>query len=261
MLRTKFNEIIKQAKSNNKIVIGQVAPTVSISGSVKKMGFDYIIESNSQLQQQQHHTIEKQGNDIIRRLYLDKMPVFVSSCPSWTQYMNATHPEFKQLLSYATPPHYATRDSIKDVFSKNDIVIIEIVPPQHISSSSSSSSSSSPTIIADDLAQWLKEDGYDDNNICIIKKNESTLMPLLEYIYEKLTNTKLRKHDVIFKPNVQNPSINESQLEMTLPTCGTKIKIDVAVINGMTDAKDYLNMMRARQVSHHIVEILPIDLQ
>ena len=121
-----LQNIITQ-KSQNKVLIAQVAPAVRVAIGealggrkispkqfvtlLKRVGFDYVFDTTFAADL----TIREEGTELIKRiLNKGKMPMFTSCCPGWIQLAEQSFPDILDHISTCKSPQMMMGAIIKN---------------------------------------------------------------------------------------------------------------------------------------------------
>lgn len=119
--RDDVGKVLEAVEDSDRITIVQIAPAVRsawgepfgvgrdvaterrLAGSLRKIGFDYIFDTNFSADL----TIMEEGSEFLDRLDEIKksgLPMFTSCCPGWVSFMRTQYPEYVSRLSTAKSP-------------------------------------------------------------------------------------------------------------------------------------------------------------
>lgn len=119
--RDDVGRVLEAVEDPDKITIVQIAPAVRTSwgeefglardvatekrlvGSLRKIGFDYIFDTNFSADL----TIMEEGSEFLQRLpeiKEKKLPMFTSCCPGWVSFIRTQYPQYVSRLSSAKSP-------------------------------------------------------------------------------------------------------------------------------------------------------------
>ena len=131
-IRDESNKIY-QAKSEGKVLIGQIAPssrttiaealgeepgivsTGRIVTAMKMIGFDYVFDTDFTADL----TIMEEGNELLQRINNGGvLPMMTSCCPAWVKFCETFYPSYTNHLSSAKSPQQMFGPVIKTYFAE-----------------------------------------------------------------------------------------------------------------------------------------------
>jgi iron only hydrogenase large subunit-like protein len=213
---TNFKQSILNAKLNKKIVIAQVSPII-----YKHHQIVTSLKNKGFDYVFDNSDIVENGIEFLKRYNTGKLPLITSYCPDFLELVNSSYPELKSYLC------------ISEKFATKNIYRVSIMPCRKIAN------------------LFITMDSFivDESTI----NEESTMLASLKCIYKELTGEPLNYIDM--RPNKIIPSIKESTIYIALRN-NTILMIDVAIIYGLEDAKEYIKAMKLGLVKHYFIEIL-----
>ena len=286
------DQVWKALNDPNKLVIAQTAPSIRAAigegfgyepgtyctgkmvTALRKLGFDVVFDTNIGADM----TIIEESNELIRRLNENKnLPLITSCSPGWINFMEKFYPELilnastcrspMQMVSALTKTYYAKLTN-KD---PKDIYMVCIMPcvakkfeierkEQYIDDIKLSDA----VLTTRELVWMIKSYGIDfkklEDGVFDDPLGESTgggdifgttggvMESALRTAYELITKKELK--DVEYK----NVRAVEGLKEATIDMDGKKI--NVAVANGLNNAKVILNRIINKEKEYHLVEIM-----
>ena len=124
----KYLNTFKQHKASGKKLIAQIAPSVRIAlgepfggkvkatqivTSLKKIGFDYVFDTNFSADV----TIIEEANVLIEHIKHGE-PMFTSCCPGWMQFVDSSCPDIKKNVSTCKSPQQMMGSLVKTYFAE-----------------------------------------------------------------------------------------------------------------------------------------------
>lgn len=143
-----IEDVNKDIKDPEKIVVAQIAPSVRVSVSeyfggevaenweekivaaLKKMGFDFVFDVNLGAD----FTTFEEAHDLKDRLSEGKTPLFTSCCPARVKYIEDFHPQLVANITSVRSPQQCLAVLIKTYFAKKqnidpkNISVVSIMP-------------------------------------------------------------------------------------------------------------------------------------
>jgi len=275
-----------------KLVVAQTAPSIraamgegfglepgtSCTGkmvtSLKKLGFDLVFDTNFGADM----TIIEESNELIRRLNKNEnLPLLTSCSPGWINFMEKFYPELIPLASTCRSPMGMVSALTKTYFAKKfnkdpkDIFMVGVMPcvakkfeiqrPEHILDGNPITDA---ILTTRELVWMVKSYGIAFNNLedsnfdnplgestgggDIFGTTGGVMEAALRCAFENITKKKLT--NVEFKDVRAVEGLKESVVEID------GLKLNVAVANGLTNAKSILEKIVSKEKQFHIVEIM-----
>lgn len=284
---------IKEALSNPaKTVVVQYAPAISVSiaeefgmepgkdiagimnAALRKIGFDYVFDTSFAADL----TIMEESNELIKRITENKnLPLITSCCPGWVKYAEEFVPEMLPNLSTCKSPQQMAGAIIKTYFAdkvnlkKEDIYSVAIMPctakkfeAQREEMTDKGISDVDGVLTTREFVKFVKLFGINMHEI----ESETADSPLgirttagklfgasggvaeaaIRTAYHTLTGTELVKFKI---PQIRGL---KGQKEVHLDING--LKIGVAVVNGLVNAKKLLDEIKAGRDDIQFIEIM-----
>jgi len=287
-----FAQIQEALNNPAKRVVVQYAPSISVSmaeelgmepgidingilnAALRKVGFDHIFDSSFSADL----TIMEESAELIHRIQNGGvLPMITSCCPGWVKYAEEFVPEFIPNLSSCKSPqqmmgaiiksHFAAKENLKP----EEIYSVAIMPctakkfeAQREEMTREGSSDVDAVLTTRELAKFLKLFGVDMFNI----KPELVDSPLgfrstagklfgasggvMEAAIRTAYHTLTGKEMVDFQLTALRGF--EGRKETRLNING--LELGVAVVNGMTNAKQLLDEIKAGKNDVHFIEIM-----
>lgn len=284
---------IKEALSNPaKTVVVQYAPAISVSiaeefgmepgkdiagimnAALRKIGFDYVFDTSFAADL----TIMEESNELIKRIIENKnLPLITSCCPGWVKYAEEFVPEMLPNLSTCKSPQQMAGAIIKTYFAdkvnlkKEDIYSVSIMPctakkfeAQREEMTHKGISDVDGVLTTREFVKFVKLFGINMHEI----ESETADSPLgirttagklfgasggvaeaaIRTAYHTLTGTELVKFKI---PQIRGL---KGQKEVHLDING--LKVGVAVVNGLVNAKKLLDEIKAGRDDIQFIEIM-----
>ncbi|NGX49538.1 MAG: NADP-reducing hydrogenase subunit HndC [Candidatus Anoxychlamydiales bacterium] len=276
----------------SKLVIAQTAPSIraamgegfgyepgtQVTGkmvtALKKLGFDMVFDTNFGADM----TIIEESNELIRRLNAkENLPLLTSCSPGWVNYMEKFYPELIPNASTCRSPMQMVSALTKTYFAKKigrdpkDIFMVAVMPcvakkfeierPEHILDGNPLTDAVLTTrelnwMIKSYGIQFKKlQDSEFDNPLGestgggdIFGATGGVMEAALRCAFETITKRKLDK--IEFKDVRAVEGLRESVVEID------GLKLNVAVANGLTNAKSILEKIVNKEKQFHLVEIM-----
>lgn len=284
---------IKEALSNPaKTVVVQYAPAISVSiaeefgmepgkdiagimnAALRKIGFDYVFDTSFAADL----TIMEESNELIKRIIENKnLPLITSCCPGWVKYAEEFVPEMLPNLSTCKSPQQMAGAIIKTYFAdkvnlkKEDIYSVAIMPctakkfeAQREEMTHKGISDVDGVLTTREFVKFVKLFGINMHEI----ESETADSPLgirttagklfgasggvaeaaIRTAYHTLTGTELVKFKI---PQIRGL---KGQKEVHLDING--LKVGVAVVNGLVNAKKLLDEIKDGRDDIQFIEIM-----
>ncbi|NGX52711.1 MAG: NADP-reducing hydrogenase subunit HndC [Candidatus Anoxychlamydiales bacterium] len=276
----------------SKLVIAQTAPSIraamgegfgyepgtQVTGkmvtALKKLGFDMVFDTNFGADM----TIIEESSELIRRLNAkENLPLLTSCSPGWVNYMEKFYPELIPNASTCRSPMQMVSALTKTYFAKKtgrdpkDIFMVAVMPcvakkfeierPEHILDGNPLTDAVLTTrelnwMIKSYGIQFKKlQDSEFDNPLGestgggdIFGTTGGVMEAALRCAFETITKRKLDK--IEFKDVRAVEGLRESVVEID------GLKLNVAVANGLTNAKSILEKIVNKEKQFHLVEIM-----
>jgi iron-only hydrogenase group A len=276
-----------------KTVIAQVAPSiraaigegfemqagVNATGktvtALRRLGFDVVFDTNFSADL----TIVEEANEFLNRFQSgDKLPLLTSCSPGWIKFLEHFYPEFIPYASTCKSPMSMLSTLIKTYYAKlksldpKNIFVVAIMPctakkfearrPEHISSEGYQYTDA--VLTTRELIWMIKsyginfnrlEDGVFDSPLGlssgaadIFGTTGGVMEAALRTAYEKITGETL--DDVNFYQVREATGLKEASLKIGKQT------VNVAVANGLQNARIILEKIKSGEKQYHMVELM-----
>ncbi|MBN2480021.1 MAG: iron hydrogenase small subunit [Parachlamydiales bacterium] len=242
--------------------------------ALRKLGFDLVFDTNFGADM----TIVEEANELIKRIKAnEKLPLITSCSPGWINFMEKFYPELiphastcrspMSMVSALTKTYYAekTKKDPKDIYMVCIMPCVakkfEIERPEHYINDIKLSDA---VLTTRELVWMIKSYGIDFTKLSDGKFDdplgESTgagdifgatggvMEAALRTAYEEITNKKLEKVEF------ENVRAVEGLKEASIDIDGTTL--NVAVANGIVNAKILLDRVINKEKQYHLIEIM-----
>ncbi|QIB27885.1 NADH-dependent [FeFe] hydrogenase, group A6 [Caloranaerobacter azorensis] len=279
-------------EDKSKHVVVQIAPAVRVSlgemfgfkpGSIvtgkivaflKAIGFDKVFDTNFTADL----TIIEEGSELLHRIKNGgKLPMLTSCSPGWIRYIEFFYPELldhvstckspQQMFGALTKTYYAQKFSI----DPKDIVVVSIMPctakkAEAVREEMNSSGYQDVDIVLTtrELGKMIKESRIQLEDLeevefdrpfgiatgagAIFGATGGVMEAALRTVYEKVTGKELEKIEFTALRGIDE--YKEAAVEMD------NMKVKVAVVNGLKNAKIILDMIKEGRADYHFIEVM-----
>lgn len=287
-----FSEIQDALANKKKTVIVQYAPSITVSlaeefgmeagldingimnAALRKLGFDYVFDTSFSADL----TIMEESAELIQRVQTGgTFPMITSCCPGWVKYAEEFAPEFLPNLSSCKSPQQMMGAIIKSWFAEQnnlrpeDIYSVSIMPctakkfeAQREEMTSKGISDVDAVLTTREFARFIKLYGVDIHKL----EPEITDSPLgarstagklfgasggvmeaaIRTAYFKLTGKELLKFQI------KELRGFAGRKETIIDVDG--LKLGIAVVNGIANAKKLLDEIREGRNDLHFIEVM-----
>ena len=277
-------KLIADKQKEGYMVVAQVAPSVRIAlaeafgakigtfdenkmcEALKLIGFDKVFDVNLGADL----TILEEGRELIERVTAnDNLPLFTSCCPGWFKFVQNFYPEFEHNLSTCKSPGEMLGATIKHYYSVKEgididkIKVVNIMPCTAKKNEKLRANDVDISITTRELAKMIKQHGIDYNSL----KGMPFDTPLSEYsgggllfgVTGGVTEAALRFAITILDPKATKVDFEEVRysdgIKETVVTAG-KVKLNIAVVNGLANARKLLEQIKAGEKHFHFIEVM-----
>lgn len=292
---TEVNNIPKvwDALSNkNKTVIVQVAPAVRVAlgeefgmnpgelvtgkivSALKNLGFDKIFDTDFAADL----TIIEEASELVHRIEENRnLPILTSCCPAWVKFLEHQFPDLLDIPSTCKSPHEMFGAIAKTYLAKNmnidpeNMVVVSVMPcvakkyeAARPELSNEKAKDVDIVITTREFAKMIKEAGIDFNSLeddnfdnplgestgasVIFGTTGGVLEAALRTAYEWITNDTL--DNVEFTQLRGMDGIKEATIKIN------DMNINVAVANGLGNARKILEDIQSGKSNYHAIEIM-----
>ncbi|MFO7819446.1 MAG: [FeFe] hydrogenase, group A, partial [Halanaerobacter sp.] len=243
--------------------------TGKLVAALNKLGFDKVFSTDFAADL----TIMEEGNEFIKRFQGDKhLPHITSCCPGWVKYCEHNYPDLMEHLSSAKSPMSMFSAIGKSYYAEKmdldpeDIYIAAVMPctakkfEMEREELIETGSETDAVLTTRELARMIKEIGIDFSHLegeeyddlmgtstgaaNIFGTTGGVAEASLRTVKEKLTGESLGRLDLDFE------GINEAEIEI-----GDQ-KVKVAIANGLSNAAELLDEIRAGESPYDFIEIM-----
>lgn len=280
---------LEDALNSNKICIAYTSPSVRVAfaesfgasagtfsqekmvGALKELGFDYVFDTTFAADL----TIMEEANELVERITNQgKLPMFTSCCPAWIKYAEQFYPEILGNISTCKSPIGMMGMAVKKYFCKmnhldeNNIFTVAITPctAKKFEISREEIAGTDLVITTSELTNIIKakEIKYDDikdstydeffpegSGAGVIFGNTGGVMEAaLRTAYNMVTNTDLALENIEFNDVRGFENVKEATIKIN------DLSLNVAVIHGMSYAKEILEQVKNGTSKYHYIEIM-----
>ncbi|KAB3534881.1 ferredoxin [Alkaliphilus pronyensis] len=285
-------EVWRALEDPNKHVVVQIAPAVRVvlgeefgmeTGSIvtgkivsflKRIGFDKVFDTNFTADL----TIIEEGNELLHRIKSGgKLPMLTSCSPGWIRYIEFFYPELLQHLSTCKSPQQMFGALVKSYYAEKmglkpeDIVVVSIMPCTAKKTEAKREEMHlndyydvDIVITTRELAKMVRESriqlreleeedfdvplGLSTGAAAVFGATGGVMEAALRTVYEVVTGDELDKID--FK-NLRGIA---GFKEATIPV--GDLDVNVAVANGLKNAKILLDLIKEGKANYHFIEIM-----
>ncbi|CAH2214057.1 NADH-dependent [FeFe] hydrogenase, group A6 [Tepidibacter aestuarii] len=292
---TEVNNIPKvwnALSDKNKTVIVQVAPAVRVAlgeefgmkpgklvtgkivTALKNLGFDKVFDTDFAADL----TIIEEASELIHRIESNEnLPILTSCCPAWVKFFEHQFPDLLDIPSTCKSPHEMFGAIAKTYLAKNmnikpeNMVVVSIMPCVAKKYEAARPELSNETtkdvdivITTREFAKMIKEAGIDFNSLeddnfdnplgestgasVIFGTTGGVLEAALRTAYEWITNDTL--DNVEFNQLRGMDGIKEASIKIN------DMNINVAVANGLGNARKILEDIQSGKSNYHAIEIM-----
>jgi iron-only hydrogenase group A len=244
--------------------------------ALRRLGFDAVFDTNFGADL----TIIEESNEFLARLEKgENLPILTSCSPGWINFMEHFYPEFIPNASTCKSPMQMTSTLIKTYYAQQkgldpkDIYVVAIMPciakkyeasrPEHFSEEGYPYTDA--VLTTRELIWMIKAMGIDFKNLpqnsefdnplgestgaaVIFGTTGGVMEATLRTAYFKLTGKKPKELE--YKEVRAVEGLREATIEIDGKT------INVAVANGLNNAKTILNKIKSGEKQYHIVELM-----
>ena len=277
-------KLLAEKEKKGYMVVAQVAPSVRIALSenfgypigtfdeekmceaLKIMGFDKVFDVNIGADL----TILEEGNELIERLTQGgKMPMFTSCCPGWFRFVENFYPDMLDNLSTCKSPGEMLGATIKHYYNVKEgididkIKVVNIMPCTAKKNEKLRADDVDISITTRELAKMIKEYCIDFRNL----EGKPMDNPLSEYtgaglifgVTGGVMEAALRYAATVLDKNNNKVDFEEVRysdgIKESVVTAGN-VKLNVAVVNGLANARKLLDMIRSGEKHFDFVEVM-----
>ena len=287
------NRVYEALEDGSKYVIAITAPAVRMGlgecfgmpigtnvegkmvASLRRLGFDNVFDVNISAD----ITVMEEGTELISRLKSgENLPIITSCSPGWVRYCEQYYPEFipnlssckspQQMLGALLKVHYAKKLGIEP----KDLFVVSIMPCTAKKYEAGRPEQQAVPGVLDidvvlttrELGRMISKGGIMFQNLpdedfdpafgistgagYIFGCTGGVMEAALRTVVEKVTGTTLEK--VEFNELRGTDGIKEAEYDLN----GTKVK--VAVVSGLSNAKELLERVKAGESQYHAIEVM-----
>lgn len=246
--------------------------------ALKKLGFDYVFDVTFGADL----TIMEEAKELATRIQNHGvLPMFTSCCPAWVKYAEIFYPDFLPNLSTCKSPITMQSTMIKTYFAKQknikaeDILNVVIAPctakkseikRKEINKAQKGLNDTDFSLTTRELARLIKEANINLKELeatpfdsplgngssagLIFGNSGGVLEAALRTLNYYLTGENLKQDKLDFNEVRGMKGIKEATININ------GLNINVAVANGMKNAKILLDKIKSKEAHYHFVEIM-----
>ena len=301
VVKNEYKKVKEVLKDKSKVVIVSTSPSVRVAlgeafgmpfgtfvedkmvGVLKQLGFSYVLDTNFSADL----TICEEANELVKRIQNGgKLPQFTSCCPSWIKFAELFYPEILPNISTCKRPIGMQGPVIKTYFAKkkgidpSSIVNVALTPcvakkmeirRKEFNSASkfnglSEAQDMDYCITCTELAEWIKEEGIDFNNVegakfdnllgsasgagVIFGNSGGVMEAAVRTAYNYLTGKNPSDLLLKFNPVRGLDGIKEAEVEVG------GIKLRLCAIYGLQNARTVLEQLKDGVKTYDFIEIM-----
>lgn len=281
VLEDKSKHVIVQMAPAVRVSLGEIfgfKPGSIVTGKIvaflKAIGFDRVFDTNFTADL----TIVEEGNELLHRIKNGgKLPMLTSCSPGWIRYIEFFYPELLEHVSTCKSPQQMFGALAKTYYAQKfgidpkDIVVVSIMPctakkAEVVRDEMSSSGYQDVDIVLTtrELGKMIKESRIQLEDLeevefdkpfgiatgagAIFGATGGVMEAALRTVYEKATGKELKKVEFTALRGIDG--YKEAKVEMD------NVKVKVAVVNGLKNAKMILDMIKEGKADYHFIEVM-----
>ncbi len=248
--------------------------------ALRKLGFDRVFDTNFAADL----TIMEEGSELIQRIKEGgTLPLITSCSPGWVKFVETYFPDFLPNVSSCKSPQQMFGAMVKTYFAKQegidpkDIVSVSIMPctakkfeAKRPEMNSSGYQDVDCVLTVREFIKMIKGAKLDFKNLPEEKADQlmgqytgagtifgatgGVMEAAIRTAYAILAGKELDNLNVEAVRGMQG--IKEASLDIPLKDSSTVLKVNVAVVHGLGNAKRLLEDVRAGKRSYHFIEIM-----
>lgn len=287
-----IGKVWRALDDDSKHVVVQIAPAVRVSlgeefgmepGSIvtgkivnflRKIGFDKVFDTNFTADL----TIIEEGNELLHRIQNNgKLPMLTSCSPGWIRFIEFFYPELLEHLSTCKSPQQMFGSLTKSYYAEKygidpkNIVVVSIMPctakkseAQRTEMKDGAYQDVDIVITTRELASLIKQSGISIETLdsqdfdlpfgistgagAVFGSSGGVMEAALRTVYEVVTGESLEQIDFNNLRGIKG--FKESTVKIG------EIDVKIAVVNGLSNAKILLNMIKEGKADYHFIEVM-----
>lgn len=288
---TPKNEINKflKAKKEGKILIAYTSPSTRVAfgdifglesgkftqnklvGFLKQLGFDYVLDTTFAADL----TIMEEASELVDRIKNNgKLPMFTSCCPAWIKYAEQFYPELLEYISTCKSPIGMMGMVVKNYFTKvkgiemQDVFTVAITPctAKKYEINRDEIDGTDLVLTLYELEDYINEENIkyeeiDDGEFDSVFKEGSgagvifgntggVMEAALRTAHYLVTGENLEVSNIQFNNVRGYDGLREATIKIQ------DLELNIAVIDGMSNAKSVLEEVKKGSSKYHYVEIM-----
>ncbi len=272
-------------------VVAQIAPAVRVAvgdafgikdgenslgvlvTALRMMGFDEVYDTNFGADL----TVIEESKELVERLEKgENLPLFTSCCPAWVKFCENKHPDLVKNISSCRSPQQMFGALIKEDARLNSVdkrttVMVSIMPctakKAEINRPESYTDGEKDVdyvLTTTEIARMIKEAGIDLSTIKAsaldmpfgLASGAGVIFGATGGVTEAVLRHVISTGRVDDETNIKfNDVRGDDELKETSITIGGK-EIKIAIVNGLKNADDLINRMKAGEVHYDFVEVM-----
>ncbi|WP_069650970.1 NADH-dependent [FeFe] hydrogenase, group A6 [Caloranaerobacter ferrireducens] len=281
VLEDKSKHVVVQMAPAVRVSLGEIfgfKPGSIVTGKIvaflKAIGFDRVFDTNFTADL----TIVEEGNELLYRIKNGgKLPMITSCSPGWIRYIEFFYPELLEHVSTCKSPQQMFGALAKTYYAQKfgidpkDIVVVSIMPctakkAEVVREGMDSSGYQDVDIVLTtrELGKMIKESRIQLEDLeevefdkpfgiatgagAIFGATGGVMEAALRTVYEKVTGKELKKVEFTALRGIDE--YKEAKVEMD------NVKVKVAVVNGLKNAKMILDMIKEGKADYHFIEVM-----
>lgn len=278
-------KVLNYLNNGEYTTIAQVAPAVRVSlaeefgapvgtfcegkiaKALKLIGFDKVFDINTGAD----FTVVEEGAELIHRIKNNiKLPLFSSCCPAWYKYVETFYPEYCDNLSTCKSPTEMLGALIKSYYADSNkieaknIKVVDIMPCVAKKGEQMRGEDIDAVLTTRELAKLIKKRGIDFNKLEDDKFDD----PLGEYsgaalifgvsggVTEAVLRSTVKMLTGTEPDNLDFVTVRDSQGIKEVTINVGEISLNIAVVNGLNNAKKIMSDIKTGKKQFHFVEVM-----
>ncbi len=291
-VKSEIDEVFKALGDKSKMVVAQIAPAVRVAlgemfgyepgtavtgqivGALKHIGFDKVFDTSFTADL----TVIEEAEEFLARFNKgENLPIITSCCPGWVKYAEQYYPHILPHLSSCKSPQQMFGSLAKEYLAKlynieaKNLVVVSIMPctakkfeAKRDEFKHGEVCEVDHVISTYELAQMIEESGLNFKKThpesfdmpfgfktgagIIFGNSGGVTEAVLRYVDEKITGKKSDSYE--YKAVRAGNGLKEFSAEIN------GVKINMAVVNGLANAKKAVDSVKNGEKDYHFIEIM-----
>lgn len=286
--KMEINKFLK-AKEEGRILVAYISPSTRVAfgeifglesgtftlnkliGFLKQMGFDYVLDTTFAADL----TIMEEASELVNRIQNNgKLPMFTSCCPAWIKYAEQFYPEILEHISTCKSPIGMMGMIVNNYFAKSKniddkkLYTVAITPctAKKYEINRPEIAGTNLVLTLYELEEYIHENNikYEDikeanfesifgegSGAGVIFGNTGGVMEAsLRTAYYLVTKENLKEENIIFNDVRGYNGLREANIKIK------DLELNVAIIDGMSNAKKVLEEVKNGTSKYHYIEIM-----